>query len=1090
MGQSMWDRYFRYGLICGLLVIGGGAKRVVSKCDEKSAICGPECVATERILNLYGLYATASVLMSFPRINSIYVLCFSRNSLNRAVPSSDIFCMTGTMDEMQSVQPQHVLTISGRITSFEEFREDNSQYVLIHTDVQPVQLYEVVQQGRSFISFSFIHAFGGAGAANSVIVKTGVANAAGVVIATTSGKLCQNGDQSCLAPAVHTLVGASLTQCTPFRTQDQLAVQLITGWFDGTTSYVIFASPYTDNSPIFGLQLFRLVTVPNGECHLEFVQDVLAGEAICGVRSVEIVQALGAKTVLLVARQRCPDPQTGMIPPNEANVIIKLWDPETKQFLYPAAVRELADTTGVLSISSISGQFFLCQRESSPSTIHTTLLPADSRVVSTVRVYNQAIVKTVQSRNGDVFLTHVTSIGSVVVDWLSCLLNQQRPSNYSMTPYGNQGGKVQSRNPYRDNSNSLGRPPTAPYSNRANGASGNNYIRQPSAARYSPRGPAISNNVVYPNQRQAPPAPAPAPAPPAWQNAPPPNPYIPPHIESGPQHQQPSPYIEVAPHQEAPLATPAPYIPPPPVAEPPAAPPQQPPQYETYQPPLQQQQSEAYQPGHQQPQYDNRLYQPQTPPSYLPPWQQQPYQPPRQEYHSPPQLPYGNGYAAPSPQPVYPPAPQAPTYYNLTRYRPEVIPPPQYQWPSNLALSDVNPNGNIYGTRQLPMAPQQEPVHQPPPPQYLPPYVPFPSLNAQSRYPTTTAPVPANLPTQVTVTTTTTEAPMIVAADTVPQTVLLLEASRPLLLATVPLGNLDREKTVNPTKSISTPKPSMPTGLVIPVAGDSVQSFAASAINVLETTASGNTTVQSAVITETSVSPSIQAATFDSTTVTAGEDSSTAVALTTVEPEIIPFDAAKLSSVPAIQSADKNPGSRETIPLIGVPHVSEVAADSSSSGTTAASEIASTPSVALTSEATITTVKPSTSTASSSTETVTEPASSSSFAAVTETTTSAGTTEQATSPPASSATEPATTILEVTITVPSIPAETSAAETTTETLTTKPAPEETTNSVVSSETSTTEAVPVIPPQVNADPDPVVGVLPVESSTEATTTVGE
>ena len=48
------------------------------------------------------------------------VLCFSRESRSRT--SSDIFCMTGTMDEMQSVQPQHVLTIPGKVTNFEVSR--------------------------------------------------------------------------------------------------------------------------------------------------------------------------------------------------------------------------------------------------------------------------------------------------------------------------------------------------------------------------------------------------------------------------------------------------------------------------------------------------------------------------------------------------------------------------------------------------------------------------------------------------------------------------------------------------------------------------------------------------------------------------------------------------------------------------------------------------------------------------------------------------------------------------------------------------------------------------------------------------------
>jgi hypothetical protein len=41
---------------------------VFAACQEKIAICGRECVVTQRILNLYGMYATASVIFTLPRI--------------------------------------------------------------------------------------------------------------------------------------------------------------------------------------------------------------------------------------------------------------------------------------------------------------------------------------------------------------------------------------------------------------------------------------------------------------------------------------------------------------------------------------------------------------------------------------------------------------------------------------------------------------------------------------------------------------------------------------------------------------------------------------------------------------------------------------------------------------------------------------------------------------------------------------------------------------------------------------------------------------------------------------------------------------
>ena len=68
-----------------------------------------------------------------------------------------------------------------------------------------------------------------------------------------------------------------------------------------------------------------------------------------GVRTIEVVKSFDAKTYLLVSRQPCPDPQTGLIPAVEANVILKLWDAASQQLISLAdpAARELSDTTGV-----------------------------------------------------------------------------------------------------------------------------------------------------------------------------------------------------------------------------------------------------------------------------------------------------------------------------------------------------------------------------------------------------------------------------------------------------------------------------------------------------------------------------------------------------------------------------------------------------------------------------------------------------------------------------------------------------------------------------------------------------------------------
>jgi hypothetical protein len=143
-------------------------------------------------------------------------------------------------------------------------------------------MYQVIEQGTSQVSCTFVHSLGGRGSAQSAVVKSGTAGATGVAIATSSGKFCQIEDRSCLSPSVHTLVGESLIQCGTYLNYDLPATQLLTGWNDGTTAYFIFAIPYANNSPFYGLQLFRLNVGINGQCFLQFVQDVLSGEIVCG----------------------------------------------------------------------------------------------------------------------------------------------------------------------------------------------------------------------------------------------------------------------------------------------------------------------------------------------------------------------------------------------------------------------------------------------------------------------------------------------------------------------------------------------------------------------------------------------------------------------------------------------------------------------------------------------------------------------------------------------------------------------------------------------------------------------------------------
>jgi hypothetical protein len=62
---------------------------------------------------------------------------------------------------------------------------------------------------------------------------------------------------------------------------------------------------------------------------------------------MEVLKTLDGKTLLLVARQSCPDAQTGYLAPAEANIIVKQWDGVAKQYVSSLIGRELEGTTGV-----------------------------------------------------------------------------------------------------------------------------------------------------------------------------------------------------------------------------------------------------------------------------------------------------------------------------------------------------------------------------------------------------------------------------------------------------------------------------------------------------------------------------------------------------------------------------------------------------------------------------------------------------------------------------------------------------------------------------------------------------------------------
>lgn len=336
--------------------------------------------------------------------------------------------MTGRMDELQAVQPRYVTTIRGRVINIQGFVADDSQYVIVFRESKEPMLHEVLLGQDRAVTFSFIHVLGSDGSTYAKITFTG---SHGAVVATTgSRQYCHNGDGTCVQSNVYMLSEETLTQCT---TLSSIPGEHVAGWSDDGVAYFVFASDVPDTPDMFNLQLFRVSVLPTGDCLLDLIQEVSFGHPLCGVRSLEIIRSFDARTFLLVANRRCV---SGNYPSGEGNILIKEWNPQTKTLVDSHSGRELPYTSSVVKITSVSHQFFICQRHSEPSTVNVPTLPLSAPVVSTIRIHNQAPINAVQAPNKDVFVTHVTSVGSVVVDWVSCSLNQNElPSNFSLTSY-------------------------------------------------------------------------------------------------------------------------------------------------------------------------------------------------------------------------------------------------------------------------------------------------------------------------------------------------------------------------------------------------------------------------------------------------------------------------------------------------------------------------------------------------------------------------------------------------------------------------------------------------------------------------------
>jgi hypothetical protein len=392
-------------------------------------ICDQSSVSIERVLHLQGVSASAAMLMAKPALTNNYLLCYARPISGRS--KSQIFCLLGKLDDLQSAQPQFVTLVDGMATRFEAFAVDSSrQYVVVFSMNGSPALYEVSIRDSTYVVFTLLRLVGGQGASDIAVAHSSVGN---IAVGLSSGRQCQEGDSQCISPSVSLIDGKSgvITQCS---TRNAPPSEFVTAWHHDGTSYLVFASLVPNSPHFYRVMLYRLHQLSNGECGLIMIQEVSFGRPICGVQSIDVIQTVNGIWTLLIVSRPCPsqlgDRSNG---PQLQNIMHQIWDSVTRKFTQ--ANGELTGTASVSKISQLSHQFFLLQRQSEPSTIHVPLL-SSSGLVGTVRINNHATVSAVESANEDVYFSHVTSAGAVVIDWISCIvINQNRPANFSLSRY-------------------------------------------------------------------------------------------------------------------------------------------------------------------------------------------------------------------------------------------------------------------------------------------------------------------------------------------------------------------------------------------------------------------------------------------------------------------------------------------------------------------------------------------------------------------------------------------------------------------------------------------------------------------------------
>ncbi|XP_055331987.1 uncharacterized protein LOC129583950 [Paramacrobiotus metropolitanus] len=404
-------------------------------CTREQAKCNPACVAVERVFHRHGTSASSSALMALPQLTNNYVLCYSKPVSTKR--KSQILCVNGAMDDLQNAQPQFVILADGVVTNFEAFAVGTKQYVVIFAMNRSPILYEVSVKDHTLVNFHALRVIGAAGALDMAVAQY----AHTTVLVTSSGRQCREGDRQCGYPSVSIIdqKANTITQCT---TANSGPAEYVAAWTANGAHYVVLASLIPENAFAYRIALHQIVQGGSGECALVPVEEISFGRAaLCGVQSLEVITNAGADNLiaLMVSNHHCPEVVNGILKANseKANTLYLLWDANTQKFVRVAD--ELPATSGVSKISRISEQFFLCQKTSEPSTVHISDVLAETlpnSLVGTVRVNNQASISAVQSANRDAYITHVTSSGSVVIDWISCAKNQLiKASNYTFSQY-------------------------------------------------------------------------------------------------------------------------------------------------------------------------------------------------------------------------------------------------------------------------------------------------------------------------------------------------------------------------------------------------------------------------------------------------------------------------------------------------------------------------------------------------------------------------------------------------------------------------------------------------------------------------------